>query len=75
MAVSVNIHFGAVSDSIRKQLKDQGVSASRDSVERWQKMTDGVTMLHIHGLIPDSIAHLARKKIIKLIAREGRTTE
>lgn len=69
----VTIHFGAITDSIKKQLGEQGFTAPKEDVEVWQRLSNSVTMLCLHGMIPDCIARTARKKILKAIARKSIT--
>lgn len=63
----VEIHFGALCDPIIKQLESEGYLSKKDS-ERLQAIADAIVMLHIHGIIPDSIKASAQKKLMKKIA-------
>jgi dihydroorotase len=62
-----NIELGAMSDAIAKQLHDQGVEQIGKSVELLDRMTNAITILHLHGCLTDSETDRARKKLVKQI--------
>lgn len=68
--MSIKIAFGALCDSIAKQLRTQGYRLK--SVAPYQKDADAITRLVIRGLLPDSQANAARKRLMKDIGDELR---
>lgn len=66
--MTIHIKFGALCDSITKQLRAQGyrlkVSAS------YQKDADAITRLAVRGLLPAAQANAARKRLMKDIGAE-----
>ena len=65
----LSIEFGAIVDDIGKQLADQGLTLTVTDTALHQKHADAITRLKIHGLISDSAAEAARKKLLKQIAK------
>jgi hypothetical protein len=63
----IGIHFGAICFSIDKQLNDQGFCLSAEESKRFQKISDSITMLNLHGYLSDSLAHKARQRLLKAI--------
>jgi hypothetical protein len=68
MTEEIGMHFGALCDSIDKQLNAQGYSVSAKDSERLQKIANAITMLKMHDIIPDSVVHKAHQKLMHLIA-------
>jgi outer membrane protein assembly factor BamA len=62
-----NIELGAMSDTIAKQLHDQGVEQIGKSVELLDRMANAITILYLHGCLTDSETDKARKKLVKQI--------
>lgn len=64
------IHFAAYGPNIEDQLKEQGIRFIVDTdsklVQRW---ADSVTNLRISGIITDSDAEKANKRIMKQITK------
>jgi len=67
---TIGIHFGALCPSIAEQLIEQGVVTIPDDINHFQEDADAVTRLVIRGLITDSQASAARRKLLKKIVRE-----
>jgi primosomal replication protein N len=66
----MNLHFGAMADSLQEQVESQiGIVFTGDEFIEFQANADAVTRLNIHGLISDSQAQAARKKIVKSMER------
>ena len=65
--VDFGIHFGALVDPIAEQCIKQGYSISEKDSKRLQAIADAITMLKVHGMIPDSIIHKAHQKLLKMI--------
>lgn len=63
-----SLHFGALCDPIETQLNKQGFVLNKDDSERFQKIADAITRLHLHGIIPDSIVYNCHKKLMKQIS-------
>lgn len=66
----IALHFGALCHPIAKQLKDAKVRFSKADAEVWQKNADAITMLRIHGLLPDSASRAAHKRLMKKIVSQ-----
>lgn len=66
-AESIELVFGAVCPSIAEQLAgvDHGIDPT--ALGHAQFDADAITRLVVRGLIPDSAAHSARKKLLKRI--------
>ena len=62
------LYFGALCDSIKSQLSKQGFVLNEKDNERFQKIADAITTLHLHGIIPDSITYNCHKKLMKQIS-------
>lgn len=63
----VGIHFGAFSDCLEKQLKEQGLVDKK--CERHQQDVDAIVTLCIHGVVTESQAEKIRQKIVNQIAK------
>lgn len=68
--MTLQIVFGALSESIAKQLSAQGYRLKSSAL--YQKDADAITRLLIRGLIPESQANDARKRLMKSIGDELR---
>jgi FAD synthase len=68
--MSIEIMFGAISDSLDKQLRKQGYKLK--SVDLYQKDADAITRLLIRSLINESQAHAARKMLLRNMCAEIR---
>lgn len=66
--MTISIHFGALCDPIKIQLKEQGCEISLNDSKRLQGIADAIVMLKLHGIIPDSVVDNARKKLMKQIS-------
>jgi len=64
---NIGIHFGALCDPIKKQLKNQGYALSEKEDARFQAIADAIIMLKLHGILPDSIVYKAEQKLMKMI--------
>jgi GTP cyclohydrolase I len=65
--------LGAMSNSIFKQLKDQGVivnSQNRKLCAKAQKIADSITTLSVHGFLTKKETHKKRQKLINMIDKE-----
>ena len=64
----MDIVFGAVSDPLHDQLSAQGLRVDNmAALLHLEADAKAVTRLNVRGMIPDSVAHAARKKIMKAI--------
>ena len=64
----IGIHFGACCKPIDEQLFYQGYSIGGEDNMRFQKIADAITLLNLHGIIPDGIANSSRRKLMKIIS-------
>ena len=63
----LRLAFGAFSPKLKEQL--QGYGLQKNEIERFQRRADEVTGLLIAGILTDTEAHRARKRLIKMIAK------
>ena len=63
------IVFGAMTDSIQKQLLAQQITRPRKIVQVLQMDADSITRLAIRGLLSDSEVRKARQRLMKKIKR------
>ena len=64
---NLEIYFGALCDPIYKQIKDQGLRAPKKEFELFEKLSHSISMLRIHGLLPDGQVRPLQKKLFKKI--------
>jgi len=64
---TLNINFGALSDSIGKQIKDQGFVFDGKQVQIFQEQSDAILKLRFAGILTDSMMDKAHGKLFKLI--------
>lgn len=69
VAMTFTIEFGALSKPIGLQLESQGIAITDDESERFDRIAYSIVMLHLHGIIPDSVRDTSRKKLMKLISK------
>lgn len=65
----VHLALGAMADPVIDQLEAQGYTLPEDDATRIQKLADAVTLVNVHGLIPDSICRTARRHILDDVGR------
>jgi hypothetical protein len=63
--MTLTIEFGALCKPIGEQLKAQGIVIPDKSSDRFEKITQCITRLHLNGIIPDGARDNARKKLMK----------
>jgi len=63
----IGIHFGALAPKLKEQLKSFQLDDMK--LQHIQLDADAITRLLIRGLIPDSVAHKTRQKLIKNITK------
>lgn len=63
------LHMGALAPSIADQLKQQKLIADNESISRFQKISDSITMLKFHGYLSDSQAQKASQKLANQIGK------
>jgi hypothetical protein len=66
----MEIHFGALAAPLSKQLQGCGLSVT--ILKRFEKDALAITRLHVMGLIPESVACTARKRLLKRIEKAWR---
>lgn len=69
----LSLHFGAFVQPLKQQLRDAKVKAPAGSVSAWQQDADAITRLVIRGLLTDSAAQAARRKLLRTICKEARS--
>jgi hypothetical protein len=72
MTDDICIEFGALAPNISEQLATQGVVIAENSANAFDDLARSLVLLHLHGLIPDSVRDNARKKLMKQIITEIR---
>lgn len=73
--MKVGIQFGAMCDSIKKQLAAQGLSSTPNRLRIWQRQADAVAYLSIVSLIPENAVATARRKILRSMVKHIRPLE
>jgi|WetSurSiteA1Bulk_404760.scaffolds.fasta_scaffold09158_9 hypothetical protein len=64
------VHFGVMVPDLKEQFKKQKVEAKdKSDVDIWQACANGIELLAIRGVIPDSVRQKARMKLLKIIAK------
>jgi hypothetical protein len=71
----VGLEFGALCGSIQNQLNAQGYALSKKESERFQRITDAIITLKLHGILPDSIVLKSEQKLMKMICNAETLTE
>lgn len=61
------IHFGALSPTIAEQLDEAGVGYDEDKIDHCNRDAYAISRLQVRGLLTESQAHGARKKVLKKI--------
>jgi hypothetical protein len=64
----LSIHFGALCQPIKRQLRDAKLRCKPDLAAAWQDDADAVTRLAVRGLLSDAEKQRARRRLIKVIA-------
>lgn len=65
----ISIEFGALSKPLKEQLAEQGISLPEKDEAFLRRLMESITLLKLHGLIPESIANKARSKVMKKIMK------
>lgn len=58
------VRFGAFADPLHKQLE-----VPEEALKTEQKISDGLTMCILHGIVTDAEGHKARKRLAKMITK------
>ena len=69
MAKIIEIRFGALSDPIYKQLREQGIPVKKKDFEFVEKMSYPITLLKIHSILSETERRKAEKRLFKRIAQ------
>jgi hypothetical protein len=65
-----SLHTGAIADSIKSQVKKQGLAFKDESIaSRFQKIADSIIMLRVHGYLPHSQTRKMEQKLCKEIGK------
>jgi hypothetical protein len=68
MTNKLNIHLGALCDSIPKQLKSQGFKFNADAALLFQKQSDALIDLKFAGILTEGEVKKGRDRLFKQIA-------
>ncbi len=63
------VYFGAISDKLSKQLKDQKFKFNKDNVNHFEEDIEAMNRLRIRGYLTDSVADKVRAKLYKKIEK------
>jgi hypothetical protein len=63
------ISMGAFADPILKQITSQGYEAKASLIASWQGDSDAVCRLRIRGVLTDTEAHKANKRLFAAISK------
>ena len=69
--VKISISFGCMGDPIQEQLKAQGYTLPKAEAVLIQDLTHALNMVQLHGLVPDSVCHTARQRLLKQITQHA----
>lgn len=69
MEKTLGMHFGMLSNSIAKQLKDQGFRYYSKNVKEFQRDLDAILRLWIDGYIPDKLKIKYTERLFKTIEK------
>lgn len=69
MAERIQLAFGALAPRLCHQIWEQGRSAPRKSLQRWQAIGEAITMCYLHHVISETQAHRARQKLCNIIGK------
>ncbi|MDD4051231.1 MAG: hypothetical protein PHR28_04945 [candidate division Zixibacteria bacterium] len=69
MSDQIAISFGGMADPIAVQIGRLGYTLNEADATRIQKLSDAITLLLIHGMIPDREGHAARKRLMNYITK------
>jgi hypothetical protein len=61
--------MGALSDPRLKQITQQGYDAPAKTIEQWQYDADAICRLRIRGVLTDTEAHKANKRLFGMISK------
>jgi hypothetical protein len=64
---TLNVHFGALSDPIAKQVKTQGFSFDGKQMLSFQEQSDAILRLRFANILTDSMMDKAHAKLFKFI--------
>ena len=65
-----SVEFGALAPKISEQLVKQGLNIPENRVIAFDNVAHAIVLLHLHGIIPDSVRDSARKKLMTQISKE-----
>ena len=63
------ISMGAFADPILKQITSQGYEAKAHLIAQWQDDVNAVCRLRIRGVLTDTEAHKANKRLFAVISK------
>lgn len=63
--MTLSLDFGVFALTIKEQLKQAGFKINRDALRRYQRDADEIMRLNVRGILTESAALTARKKLMK----------
>ena len=69
------VYFGALSPTLAEQLQEAGLDYDEDTIDHLNRDAEAITRLSVRGVLPDSQAQAARKKLMKKIEKCVAATE
>ena len=64
---TIGLHFGALAPSIRRQLREQGITITTALASHWQDCARCLTMVRLHHLVPENAARTGEQRLLKAI--------
>lgn len=65
--MKLEISFGAMADTLTKQLARYTITGKRARIAKWQREADAITQLSISGLLRDPEKTRARERLMRTI--------
>lgn len=65
-----SIEFGALVPKISEQIAKQGLTIPESRGRAFDKIAHVIVLLHLHGIIPDSVRDSSYQKLMKQIGKE-----
>ena len=65
----IEMRFGALSPSISEQLKAQNVEFDPEACALWEKASDAISLLAVHGFLTNRERHAANKRLFTRIRK------
>lgn len=69
MNKELGIYFGAISNPIAQQLKEQGFKFDKHLIKQFQELADSHNRLRINLLLPENVSDVINRKLYKRIEK------